>query len=275
MRLFTVLGNIWKIEELRTRILFTLALIAVFRLGTFIVLPGVDTEKLSAGFGGGGADDLLGLLNLFTGGAFANASIMALGIMPYITASIIVQLLGFAVPYFQKLQKKEGEAGRRKLTQITRLLTLLITLVQGAGYLAYIKSSGGQSPMVNDFLFWSTGIIVLSTGTIFAMWLGERITDRGVGNGVSLLITVGIIVGLPQAFLVEFQSNLNSLLILVLEMVGFFLVTMATVAVVTGIRRIPIKFAKRMVGRGTGQLPVQGSRDFIPLKVNASGVMPI
>ncbi|MEM8585269.1 MAG: preprotein translocase subunit SecY [Bacteroidota bacterium] len=275
MRLFTVLGNIWKIEELRTRILFTLALIAVFRLGTFIVLPGVDTEALSAGFGGGGADDLLGLLNLFTGGAFANASIMALGIMPYITASIIVQLLGFAVPYFQKLQKKEGEAGRRKLTQITRLLTLLITLVQGAGYLAYIKSSGGQSPMVNDFLFWATGIVVLSTGTIFAMWLGERITDRGVGNGVSLLITVGIIVGLPQAFLVEFQSNLNSLLILVLEMVGFFLVTMATVAVVTGIRRIPIKFAKRMVGRGTGQLPTQGSRDFIPLKVNASGVMPI
>ncbi|MEL6669818.1 MAG: preprotein translocase subunit SecY, partial [Bacteroidota bacterium] len=141
MRLFTVLGNIWKIEELRTRILFTLALIAVFRLGTFIVLPGVDTKALSAGFGGGGADDLLGLLNLFTGGAFANASIMALGIMPYITASIIVQLLGFAVPYFQKLQKKEGEAGRRKLTQITRLLTLLITLVQGAGYLAYIKST--------------------------------------------------------------------------------------------------------------------------------------
>ena len=277
MRFFEVLRNIWKIDELRNRILFTLALIAVFRLGTFIVLPGVDTEALEAGFGGGGggADDLLGLLNLFTGGAFANASIMALGIMPYITASIIVQLLGFAVPYFQKLQSKEGESGRRKLTQITRLLTLMITLVQGAGYLTYIKTSGGMSEQVSEFIFWLTGIIVLSTGTIFAMWLGERITDRGVGNGVSLLITVGIIVGLPTAFAVEFQSNLDSLLVLILEMVGFFVVTMATVAVVTGIRRIPIKFAKRMVGRSSGDLPQTGSRDFIPLKVNASGVMPI
>ena len=278
MRFFENIKNIWSIEELRNRILFTLALMAVYRLGSFVVLPGADIEALQASLNSrGDANDLLGLINLFTGGAFNNASIMALGIMPYITASIIVQLLGFAVPYFQKLQKTEGESGRKKLTQITRALTVAITLVQGAGYLTYIQSQGGVSPAVSETVFYVSGIIILSTGTIFAMWLGERITDRGIGNGVSLLITVGIIVGLPAALGFELQSRLQAgaLLIFVLEMLGFFLVTMATVMIVTGVRRIPIQFAKRMVGRGQGAAPSTTSRDYIPLKVNASGVMPI
>ncbi len=276
MRFFETLKNIWSIEELRKRILFTLLLMAVYRLGSFIVLPGADVEALRASLANNGnTNDLLGLINLFTGGAFNNASIMALGIMPYITASIIVQLLGFAVPYFQKLQKTEGESGRKKLTQITRALTVAITLVQGAGYLTYIKSQGGISPLVSEQVFWLSGIIILSTGTIFAMWLGERITDRGIGNGVSLLITVGIIVGLPQALAFEFVSKADALLLFVIEMAGFFAVTMATVMIVTGIRKIPIQFAKRMVGRGEGAAPSTTNRDYIPLKVNASGVMPI
>ena len=275
MRFFENIKNIWSIKELRERILFTLALMAVYRLGSFIVLPGADVAALQASVDSGNSNDLLGLINLFTGGAFNNASIMALGIMPYITASIIVQLLGFAVPYFQKLQKTEGESGRKKLTQITRALTVAITLVQGAGYLTYIKSQGGVSPLVSEQVFWISGIIILSTGTIFAMWLGERITDRGIGNGVSLLITVGIIVGLPQALAFEFVSKADALLLFVIEMAGFFAVTMATVLIVTGIRKIPIQFAKRMVGRESGAAPSRTNRDFIPLKVNASGVMPI
>ena len=201
MRFFETLKNIWSIDELRKRILFTLLLIAIYRLGSYIVLPGADVDALTASLESqGGGNDLLGLINLFTGGAFNNASIMALGIMPYITASIIVQLLGFAVPYFQRLQSKEGESGRKKLSQITRALTVAITLVQGAGYLAYISSHGARSAQVDESIFWLSGIVILSTGTIFAMWLGERITDRGIGNGVSFLITVGIIVGPPTAF---------------------------------------------------------------------------
>lgn len=276
MRFLQTLKNIWSIEELRKRILFTLLLIAIYRLGSFIVLPGADVDALQATMAAqGNTNDLLGLINLFTGGAFNNASIMALGIMPYITASIIVQLLGFAVPYFQRLQSKEGESGRKKLSQITRALTVAITLVQGAGYLAFIKSNGGMSTMVDPFIFWISGIVILSTGTIFAMWLGERITDRGIGNGVSLLITVGIIVGLPSAFAFELTSKSDALLLLVVEMAAFFFVTLVTVMVVTGVRKIPIQFAKRMVGRGKGAAPSATARDYIPLKVNASGVMPI
>jgi preprotein translocase subunit SecY len=276
MRFLQTLKNNWSIEELRKRILFTLLLIAIYRLGSFIVLPGADVDALQATMAAqGNTNDLLGLINLFTGGAFNNASIMALGIMPYITASIIVQLLGFAVPYFQRLQSKEGESGRKKLSQITRALTVAITLVQGAGYLAFIKSNGGKSNMVDPFIFWISGIVILSTGTIFAMWLGERITDRGIGNGVSLLITVGIIVGLPSAFAFELTSKSDALLLLVVEMAAFFFVTLVTVMVVTGVRKIPIQFAKRMVGRGKGAAPSATARDYIPLKVNASGVMPI
>lgn len=279
MRFFETLKNIFAIEELRKRILFTLLLIAIYRLGSYIVLPGADVAALKESLdAAGNTNDLLGLINLFTGGAFNNASIMALGIMPYITASIIVQLLGFAVPYFQKLQSTEGESGRKKLSQITRALTVAITLVQGAGYLTYIKSNGGMSNQVDESIFWLSGIVILSTGTIFAMWLGERITDRGIGNGVSLLITVGIIVGLPTALAAEFlqkAGGAGGLIVFVIEMVAFFFVTLLTVMIVTGIRKIPLQFAKRSVGRGDAAAPTTTARDYIPLKVNASGVMPI
>ncbi|NBC08291.1 MAG: preprotein translocase subunit SecY, partial [Bacteroidetes bacterium] len=277
-KLITTLQNIWKIKELRNRILFTLGMLMVFRFGSYIVLPGVIPSVLEAATQNNSTpDDLLGLINVFTGGAFNNAAIFALGIMPYITASIIIQLLGFAVPYFQRLQQKEGESGRKKLNQITRLLTVAITLVQGGGYLTYINSLGAVDPTLSPGLFWGANIIILSTGTIFAMWLGERITDRGIGNGVSLLITIGIIATLPQALVFEFQSQLenNGLIIFVLEMAALFAIVMATVLIVQGVRRIPIQFAKRMVGRGANQMPAAGARDYIPLKVNASGVMPI
>lgn len=277
-KFITTLKNIWKIKELRNRILFTLGMLMVFRIGSFIVLPGVIPSVLdSASQNSGSPNDLLGLINVFTGGAFNNAAIFALGIMPYITASIIIQLLGFAVPYFQRLQQKEGESGRKKLNQITRLLTVAITLVQGGGYLTYINSLGAVDPSIPGGIFWISNIIILSSGTVFAMWLGERITDRGIGNGVSLLITIGIIATLPQALVFEFQSQLenNGLIIFVLEMAALFAVVMVTVLIVQGVRRIPIQFAKRMVGRGANAMPAAGNRDFIPLKVNAAGVMPI
>ena len=278
-KFLTTLTNIWKIKELRNRILFTMGMLMVFRFGSFVVLPGVDPAALQAATQGGNSpNDLLGLINVFTGGAFNNAAIFALGIMPYITASIIVQLLGFALPYFQRLQQKEGESGRKKLNQITRMLTVLITLVQGGGYLSYIDINlQAVDPSMPRALFWFANIIILSTGTVFAMWLGERITDKGIGNGVSLLITIGIIATLPQALVFEFQSQLetNGLIIFVLEMAILFAVVMVTVLIVQGVRRIPIQFAKRMVGRGANAMPAAGNRDYIPLKVNAAGVMPI
>jgi preprotein translocase subunit SecY len=277
-RFFTTLGNIWKITELRNRILFTLAILLIFRLGSYIVLPGVIPAVLEANAQESNTpNDLLGLINVFTGGAFNNAAVLALGIMPYITASIIIQLLGFAVPYFQRLQQKEGESGRRKLNQITRWLTVAITMVQSGAYLTYINSLGAVSGEMPSGIFWLSNILILTAGTVFSMWLGERITDKGIGNGVSLLITVGIIARLPQSIVFEFQSRLNdaALLLFIIEMAVLFGVIMATVIIVQGVRRIPIQFAKRMVGRGASSIPVSGSRDFIPLKVNAAGVMPI
>ncbi|MCB0652520.1 MAG: preprotein translocase subunit SecY [Saprospiraceae bacterium] len=277
-KLIETLKNIWKIKELRNRILFTLGMLLVYRFGAYVVLPGVDPQILEKALkSSSGPNDLLGLINLFTGGAFNQAAIFALGIMPYITASIIIQLMGFAVPYFQKLQQKEGESGRKKLTQITRLLTVVITLLQGGGYLAYVKSMGAVDPSIPDFIFWASNIIILATGVIFAMWLGERITDRGIGNGVSLLITVGIIARLPKMMAAEFllRTDQGSLLIFVFEIAALLLAVMATVLIVTGVRKIPIQFAKRMVGRGANAMPVAGARDYIPLKVNAAGVMPI
>jgi len=274
-RLITTLQNIWKIKELRNRILFTLALLMVYRFGSFVVLPGVVPSRLE-NLASNNTADLLGLINAFTGGAFGNAAIFALGIMPYITASIIIQLAGFAVPYFQRLQQREGESGRKKINQITRFLTLAITLIQGGGYLTWIKSQGAVDASIPDGIFWFSNIIILSTGTIFAMWLGERITDKGIGNGISLLIMIGIIATLPIAFVSELQLQLqNNAILFVLEIVILFLVVMATVLIVQGVRRIPIQFAKRMVGRGANQMPVSGARDYIPVKVNASGVMPI
>jgi len=269
------LSNIWKIEELRKRILFTLLILMVYRFGSFIVLPGVIPSALDGG--SSNASDLLGLINIFTGGAFNNAAIFALGIMPYITASIIIQLMGFAVPYFQRLQQKEGESGRKKITQITRLLTVAITLVQGGGYLTYIQSQGAVDPSIPKGIFWLANIVILSTGTILAMWLGEKITDKGIGNGISLLITIGIIATLPVALVSELslQISSGSPIVFILELVALFLVIMVTVLLVQGVRKIPIQFAKRMVGRGSNAMPVAGARDYIPLKVNAAGVMPI
>lgn len=276
-KFFTTLEHIWKIKELRNRILFTLAMIGVYRIGTFIVLPGVVPSVLDAVTNQRNPNDLLGLINTFTGGAFNNAAIFALGIMPYITASIIIQLLGFAVPYFQRLQQKEGESGRKKLTQLTRFLTVFITLVQGGAYLTYIKSVGAISPNIPYGLFWFSSIIILSTGTVLCMWLGERITDKGIGNGISMIIMVGIIARLPYSLIYEFNAQVNAggLLIFVLELAGFFVVTMLCILIVQGVRRIPLQFAKRMVGRGNTNIPQSGSRDYIPLKVNAAGVMPI
>jgi preprotein translocase subunit SecY len=238
-RFINTLKNIWAIKELRNRILYTLLLLLVFRVGSFIVLPGVASGVLTDVANSRSANDLLGLINIFTGGAFNQASIMALGIMPYITASIIIQVLGFAVPYFQRLQQKEGESGRKKLNQITRVLTVAITLVQGGAYLTYLKGIGAISPQVSLAIFWGANILILTTGTIFAMWLGEKITDKGIGNGVSILIMVGILSRLPQALGFEFTAQMASggLIMFILELAAMFVVTMFTILVVQGVSR--------------------------------------
>ena len=270
--------NIWSIKELRDRILFTLLMILIYRVGSFVVLPGVDAAKLAAAIAAQGEGGILGLINKFSGGAFANAAVFALGVMPYITASIIVQLLGFAVPYFQRLQNKEGESGRKRLNQITRILTVAITLVQAGGYLQLIRSTpGAVNEAVPDSVFWFSNIIILTAGTIFCMWLGEKITDRGIGNGVSIIIMIGIIARLPQSFVFEIQDLLgnNKFMILLVELAAFFLITLATVLVIQGVRRIPIQYAKRMMGRSGQMVSAQGARDYLPLKVNSAGVMPI
>ncbi len=268
------LKNIWSIKELRERILFTLTLLAIFRIGSSIVLPGVIPSVLK---NAANNNSLFGLINSYTGGAWNKASIFALGIMPYITSSIIVQLLGFAVPYFQRLQQKEGESGRRKLNQITRILTVLVVLVQGGGYLTYLQSIGAVNQEVSQFIFWFSNSIILAAGTIFCMWLGERITDRGIGNGTSMIIMIGIIASLPGAFAFELQSQLsnNGLIIFIAELVFLFLSIIGSILIVQGVRKIPLEFAKRMVGRGGGAMPVKTDRDYLPLKVNSAGVMPI
>ncbi len=273
-RLITTLKNIWSIDELKGRILFTIAMLAIYRIGSFIILPGVNRGALENSISNS-PDSLLGIINMFSGGAFKNASLFALGIMPYITASIIIQLLGFAVPYFQRLQQKEGESGRKKITQITRMLTVFICLVQGTGYLSMISQTPGAiNPNVPTSIFWLANIIILCAGTIFAMWLGEKITDKGIGNGVSLLITIGIIATLPAAFIGEMTKQSNPFMFLII-LAALFAVTLATVLIVQGVRKIPIQFAKRIVGRSNTEMPVAGNRDYIPVKVNAAGVMPI
>ena len=274
----TSLKNIWAIEELRNRILFTLGLLFVYRVGSFVLLPGVVPSALEQAAAGGG-NDLLGLINVFTGGAFSKGAIFALGIMPYITASIIVQILGFAIPYFKKLQTREGESGRKTLSQITRILTIAITLVQGGAYLTYLDAQAqAVDPNLSSGLFYVAGLIILTAGTIFAMWLGEKITDKGIGNGVSLLITIGIIATLPTALIGEFsaRSNDGGLFLFVVELFALFGVVMLTVLLVQGIRKIPVEYVKRSVGRGTADLMSAGSgKDNIPVKVIAAGVMPI
>ncbi len=272
-RFIETLKNIWKIQELREKILLTLGLLFIYRLGSNVVLPGIDPESLTElqNQADGG---ILGILNAFTGGAFANASILALGIMPYISASIVIQLLGMAVPTIQKMQR-EGESGRRKINQITRFLTIAITAAQAPGYIANLMSQN-VGLTINPTTFWITAIIVLTAGTVFAMWLGERITDKGIGNGISLLIMVGIIASLPQAFLQEFASKIDlggGLVLFIIEIAILMLVILLSVALVQAVRRVPVQYAKRTAGGRTfsGNM----ARQYIPLKVNAAGVMPI
>jgi preprotein translocase subunit SecY len=272
-KFITTLRNIWEIKELRDKLLYTVGMLAIFRLGSFIVLPGVIPDALNNAMQNKQSTDILGLLNNFTGGSFNNASIFALGIMPYITASIIVQLLGFAVPYFQRLQQREGESGRKKLNQIMRMLTVAITLVQGGTYLGYLSSKNAVSQSISTEMFWLIGIIILATGTMFAMWLGERINDKGIGNGTSLIIMTGIMSRFPDAIAVEFASQ--KAISFILEIIFLIAVIMFTIVLVQGVRRIPVQFAKRMVGRDTMSMPTSGDRDFIPLKLNTAGVMPI
>ncbi|MFS8616158.1 MAG: preprotein translocase subunit SecY [Solitalea sp.] len=268
-KLIDTLVNIWKIEDLRTRILNTLMFLAIYRLGSYVVLPGVNPAILNQSFDQSG---LLGLLNMFAGGAFANASVMALGVMPYISASIVIQLLTVAVPYFQKLQK-EGESGRKKINQITRYLTIIITAGQA---MAFVKAQvPANAIMVNITLFTVSSVIILTAGTMFVMWLGEKITDKGIGNGISLIIMIGIIAWLPQALIQETVSKFNigggGAIALIVELVALAVVVMFTILLVQGVRRIPVQYAKRIVGNKQ----YGGVRQYIPLKVNAAGVMPI
>ena len=239
-RLIQTLKNIWSIPELKQRLLYTLGLLFVFRLGTFVLLPGVNAQVLaSMAQQSAGRTDLLGLLNTFTGGAFAKGAIFALGVMPYITASIIIQLLTFAVPYFQRLQQHEGESGRKKLNQMTRFLTIGVTMVQGSGYLTYLTTQNAIAPGLSSGLFWFSGIIILTAGTVFAMWLGERITERGLGNGTSFIIMSGIIDQLPQSVAAEFQ--LQSGFGFVIEMAIWFAIVMGIIVVIQAVRQIPLR----------------------------------
>ncbi len=263
--------NIFKIEELRQRILYTLGILLVYRLGSFIVLPGIDPDAL-AGLKAQTEGGVMGLLDMFSGGAFSNASVFGLGIMPYISASIVIQLLGIAVPYFQRLQK-EGESGRRKVNQITRYLTVVILLLQAPAYIANLRAQAPEA-FAPGFSQLAT-IIILTAGTMFVMWLGEKITDKGIGNGISLIIMVGIIARFPFAVIAEFSTRLEQqgggLVAFLLEIVFLFFVFMATILLVQGTRRIPVQYAKRIVGNKQ----YGGVRQYIPLKVNAAGVMPI
>lgn len=266
-KLFTTLSNIWKIQELKERIVFTLMILLIYRFVSHVVLPGVDATLL----GDNEKSGLLGLLDMFAGGSFSRVSILALGVMPYISASIVVQLLGIAVPSFQKMQK-EGESGRKKLNQITRYLTVAITAVQAVGY---VKTQVPQQAIVIDHtLFFVLATFVLAAGTLFVMWLGEKITDKGIGNGISLIIMVGIIARLPVALYQEGTSRIageGGPVALVIEIVALFAVVMFTIMIVQGVRKVPVQYAKRIVGnRQFG-----GVRQYIPLKVNAAGVMPI
>jgi len=272
-RFIETLQNIYKIEELRKRIFYTLGLLLIYRLGSFVVLPGIDPTQLAA-LKSQTSSGVLGLLDMFSGGAFSNASIFALGIMPYISASIVVQLLGIAVPYFQRLQK-EGESGRNKINQITRYLTVGILLIQAPSYLTNLHYQLPQSAFVmSGAWFTISSVLILTAGTLFIMWLGERITDRGIGNGISLIIMIGIIARLPFSFIAEFNVRSNGaggLVMLIVEMVILLLIIIATIALVQGTRRIPVQYAKRIVGNKQ----YGGVRQYIPLKVNAAGVMPI
>ena len=269
------LKNIWKIEDLRQRILITILFVAIYRFGSYVVLPGINPAML-AKLHEQTSEGLLALLNMFSGGAFSNASIFALGIMPYISASIVIQLLGIAVPYFQKLQR-EGESGRRKMNQYTRYLTIAILLVQAPSYLLNLKMQAG--PSLNASLDWTlfmvTSTIILAAGSMFILWLGERITDKGIGNGISFIILIGIIARFPDALIQEVVSRVanksGGLIMFIIEVVFLLLVIGAAILLVQGVRKIPVQYAKRIVGNKQ----YGGARQYIPLKVNAANVMPI
>ncbi|MDD6365358.1 MAG: preprotein translocase subunit SecY [Bacteroidales bacterium] len=272
--------NIFKIEELRKRIGYTVLLLLVYRLGSFIVLPGIDPTML-AKLQSTSSEGLVGLLNMFSGGAFGNASIFALGVMPYISASIVIQLLGLFVPYFRKLQM-EGESGRRKMNQLTRYLTILILCIQGPAYVANLHNQVPVEAFVavnklgwSNFMFNLVSTVILLGGSMFVMWLGERITDRGIGNGISIIIMIGIIARLPFALFAEAAEKFNSTtggpLLLIVELVVLFLVFIAAIALVQAVRKVPVQYAKRLVGNKQ----YGGVRQYIPMKINAAGVMPI
>ena len=266
--------NIFKIEELKKRIIYTLLLVLVYRLGCYILLPGLDPEVLKGGISGT-QEGLVGLLNMFSGGAFGNASIFALGVMPYISASIVVQLLGMFVPSFRKMQM-EGESGRRKMNQITRYLTIAILAIQGPAYITGMIPRNAIAVGWSSFMFNIVSTIILMAGTMFVMWLGERITDRGIGNGISLIIMIGIVARLPYALAAEIGqkitgSGVGGPLILVVELVVWFLVIIAAIAIVQAVRKVPVQYAKRVIGNKQ----YGGVRQYLPLKINAAGVMPI
>lgn len=275
MKFIETLKNIWKIEDLRSRLLTTILLVLIYRFGSFIVLPGIDPTALTA-LKAQTSGGLLALLDMFSGGAFANASVFALGIMPYISASIVIQLLTIAVPYFQKMQR-EGESGRRKMNQYTRYLTVAILLLQGPSYLINLSGQLTQagSALPSGFWFTASSTLILAGGSMFVMWLGERITDKGIGNGISFIILVGIISRLPGAIIKEFASRVTDagggLVMFLVEIVFLLVVIAASIMLVQGTRKIPVQYAKRVVGNKQ----YGGVRQYIPLKINAAGVMPI
>lgn len=273
MRLIQTLKNIFKIEDLRARILYTLGIILLYRLGKYITLPGIDPSQLD-NLRSQTSSGIMGLLDMFSGGAFSQASVFALGIMPYISASIVVQLLGIVFPYFQKLQK-EGESGRRKMNQYTRYLTVAILILQAPTYLVNLNATLPASAFVLSGTFFTvSSVIILTAGTMFVMWLGERITDKGIGNGISLIIMIGIIARLPANFVFEAGARMNGAggpVALIVEIVLLYVVVLGTILLVQGTRRVPVQYARRIVGNKQ----YGGVRQYIPLKVNAAGVMPI
>lgn len=279
-KFFETFANIWKIEELKNKILLTLGLLLVYRFGTQVTLPGIDATRLQAL--SDQTDQGIGwLINVFTGGAFSQASVFALGIMPYISASIVVQLMGIAVPYLQKLQN-DGESGRKKMTQITRWLTIGITLIQGPGYIYNLYKQLPPDAFLlgfDDFSFLFSSVLILTTGTVFAMWLGEKITDKGIGNGISLLIMVGILANLPQSFIQEVQSRLavgnGGPIMIVFEIIIWLLIIIACILLTMAVRKIAVQYARRSASGEYDASSVNGNRQWIPLKLNASGVMPI
>jgi preprotein translocase subunit SecY len=273
MKFFQTLKNIFKIEDLRARLIYTLAIVALYRLGKYVTLPGVDPSQLGA-LKTQTSSGIMGLLDMFSGGAFSQASVFALGIMPYISASIVVQLLGIVFPYFQKLQK-EGESGRRKLNQYTRYLTVAVLILQAPTYLVNLSAQLQPTAFVTSgFFFKFSSVVILTSGTMFVMWLGEKITDKGIGNGISLIIMIGIVARMPANFIFEAGAKLNGAggpIALILEIIILFVVVLATIMLVQGTRRVPVQYARRIVGNKQ----YGGVRQYIPLKVNAAGVMPI